>query len=312
MALTMNIVKQRFLKMGPWRMLFLCLFLGLGNFTVAQPIGRDTTPIYTAMSFNIRMSGFSKEDGDNAWDNRKEAVVRMIRDVHPDFFGVQEMLPDQQSFLREHLPEYLIVGVGREDGAEKGECMAVFYDRRRFKMCDSHTFWLSQTPEKASYGWDAACRRTVTYIHLRERDSKQNIYYFNTHLDHRGQEARRKSVELLCQLIDSLCPQSAMVLLGGDMNSSIEDTIFIPLEKIGLISAREHVTNSDYTNTYNAYGKGDGSLIDHFFISQSVISPISMQTITKNYGVPYISDHYPIVLIFRQKEKSTINNHSKE
>ncbi len=294
-----------------WFILCSCFLLTIHHPLAAQSLNNQPVPTYKAMSFNIRMSGFSKEDGENAWDNRKDAVVRMIQDIHPDFFGVQEMLPDQQAFLRERLSEYMMIGVGREDGAGEGECMGVFYDSRRFELRDSHTFWLSQTPEKASYGWDAACRRTVTFTRLQDRESKQDIYYFNTHLDHRGEVARQKSVELLCQWIDSLCPNSAMVLLGGDMNSTLKDSIFDPLNKIDMVSAREN-TSADFTDTYNAYGKGASSLIDHFFVSKNTVNLIQMRTIVQNYGVPFISDHYPIVLTFQQKTKSIFENPPKE
>lgn len=261
---------------------------------------------YKVMTFNIRMSGFSERDGINAWANRKEAVIKMFNDQQPDFFGVQEMLPDQQRYLRKHLHQYAMVGVGRDDGKKEGECMAVFYNTKHFRLKDSHTFWLSETPNKVSRGWDAACLRTLTFTQLEDKRNGNVLFFFNTHLDHMGRVARRESVKLICHLIDSIRPDaSAPVILCGDMNSSIQDSIFTPIAGFNLLPSRENVKNSDYRETYNAYGKtdkafannNDANVIDHFFTSPS-IRLNELSTITKDYGVPYISDHYPVIILF--------------
>lgn len=285
------------------------------------------------MSFNIRMSGMPDVDGDNAWPKRRETVVSMIKEENPDVLGVQEMLPDQQQFLRKMLKAYDMVGVGRDDGHSEGECMGIFYKKDKFVLLDSGTFWLSQTPDVASIGWDAACKRTVTYVKLKENLSGKQFYYFNTHLDHVGAIARQESVKLLEKRIRELVRDTNTIFIcGGDMNSTLEDPIFIPVlggktkkpqaEKGGMSvgrdgkvsklvpnhmptekqyslmkSCRNTAWQSDNSVTYNAYGKGNVSQIDHLFSSQKTENLI-FQTLRKNYGVPYISDHYPISLIF--------------
>lgn len=271
-----------------------------------QQSSQSGSRTYKVMSFNIRMSGFSERDGINAWSNRKEAVINMIHDVDADFFGVQEMLPDQKQYLHKHLKEYGMVGVGRDDGKNEGECMAVFYKKKDFKLLNSRTFWLSENPAAVSRGWDAACKRTLTYACLQDKNNNEIIYYFNTHLDHVGKVARQESVKLICHIIDSICPQKQLfpVILSGDMNSTIEDDIFRPLEKHGLMPSRNNAPKTSTLDTYNAYdstgkfvtNKGE-HVIDHFFNSAG-IRLVEFQTNTKDYGVPFISDHYPIILTF--------------
>lgn len=283
------------------------ILIALFTLGMAVQVNATNPPTtYKAISFNIRMSGAAAHDGIHAWENRKEAVIRMFEDEHPDFFGVQELLPDQQAYLRENLTTYGMVGVGREDGKQEGECMAVFYNQYRFQLIDSHTFWLSQRPDSATYGWDAACKRTLTFALLRDKVTQQDIYFFNTHLDHVGEVARRESVKLICHIIDSIRPNDeAIVMLCGDMNSSIEDTIFAPLKQYHLLAARDMSPITSNVDTYNAYGKNDGAyannrgehVIDHFFTS-GALTLVEFRTITKDYGVPYISDHYPIALTF--------------
>ena len=289
------------------------------------------------MSFNIRMSGMSELDGDNAWKNRKGAVVKMLESENPDVFGVQEMLPDQQEFLRNSLPAYDMVGVGREDGASEGECMGIFFKKSMFTLMRSGTFWLSETPDEPSLGWDAACKRTVTYVRLKHKASGKTFYYFNTHLDHVGFNARQESVRLICEKIRQLVPDTAgAFILGGDMNCPLTQSIFYPLigkrtkvkpsdnmepsesenAKVAkdvtsmerevqrtpalMKSARNTAWERDNMLTYNGYGKDKMSQIDHILTSQSV-NNLMFRTVRDRYGVPYISDHYPITLVFTLK-----------
>ena len=253
---------------------------------------------YKALSFNIRMSASAKADGDNCWENRREAAVRLLRNESPDFFGVQEALPDQYRYLNKKMRKYGHVGVGRDDGKAEGESMTVYYNKRRFKLLDSGTRWLSETPEEVSYGWDAACRRTVTYVLLQDKRNGRQICYFNTHLDHMGPVARRESILLLCRLIEEMAPKGTPIILGGDMNSTLDSPIFKPLEDQQLLSARDIAPVSDSGITYNGWGDS-GAQIDHFFVRGIDVKQFSV--LREDYGVPYVSDHYPISITFTLK-----------
>lgn len=253
---------------------------------------------YKALSFNVRMSASAEADGDNCWENRREAAVQMLRQEAPDFFGVQEALPDQFEYLNQELRRYGHVGVGRDDGKAEGENMAVYYNKRRFKLLDSGTRWLSETPEEVSFGWDAACRRTVTYVLLKDKRNGRKICYFNTHLDHMGPVARRESILLLCRLVDEMAPKGAPIILGGDMNSTLDSPIFKPLEVHQLLSARDIAPVSDNGLTYNGWGKANAQ-IDHFFVRS--IDVKTFNVLRDDYGVPYVSDHYPISITFTLK-----------
>lgn len=282
--------------------------LGVDWITTNEPMRMKTwlqdEPTYRFMSFNIRQSGFPEYDGEHAWPNRKEAVVKMLRDEAPDAFGVQEMLPGQRDYLRAHLPEYGMVGVGRDDGHEEGENMAIFYLKKRFRILKERTLWLSETPDSVSFGWDAACRRTVTETVLQDKQTKGIIHYFNTHLDHVGKVARRESVVLLCRWMQEAARDGAPVLLSGDMNSSLADTIFTPLFEAGFLPFRWLTPQTDEEESFNGYGivsnafanNTGANVIDHFFAKN--LFAIQFKTLVGFYGVPYISDHYPIIAEF--------------
>ena len=248
------------------------------------------------ITYNIRNSRAAKIDGDNCWNNRREGTLNMFREECPDLIGVQEALSDQVEYLRTHCPEYGYIGVGRDDGKEKGESMGIFYNPSRLRLLRSDTYWLSATPDSVSYGWDAVCRRTVTCSLFEDLLSGRRMAYLNTHLDHKGEEARRESVLLLCRLLSEWVPSGVAVILGGDMNSAADDVIFEPLLEAGFQESRKLTPLADTRDTFNGWGKGSG-VIDHFFIKG--FNVINVQRLDGDYGVPYLSDHYPVVMSVR-------------
>ncbi len=245
--------------------------------------------------FNLRLSSAALKDGPDRWSNRREAVLNMIERESPSVLGVQEGLIDQVDFIAENCPQFKWVGAGRDDGKHGGEIMAVFYRADYFEALDSGTFWLSETPAEVSKGWDAACRRTVTWAHLREKSTGKSFYFLNTHFDHMGEIARRQSALMLADYISSL-PVDATVVAGGDLNSDISDAIFDPLKSVSAI-AREISTPTDHAGTFNGFGSAPGNIvIDHIFC-RNVIAP-GLRVLRGDYGAPYISDHYPLSFTF--------------
>ena len=263
---------------------------------------------YKIISYNVRFSSAPETDGDNRWELRRDASIKMVAAQKPLAMGLQEACSDQIDFLDQNLTGYKHIGVGRDDGKRAGEMMAIYYDTTRLTLLNSGTFWLSETPDKVSIGWDAACNRTCTWGHFKVNDTGFEFLYFNTHLDHAGSQARMNSVKLIVAKMAELNPNNVPVFLSGDFNSTTDDTIFEPL-KASLKDAREVSAISDKNITYNGFGTVTDSpntrkewVIDHIFFSG--VNPIAFRVLNGNYGVPFISDHYPIAFTFRaQTEK---------
>lgn len=178
----------------------------------------DGQPV-RVLSYNIRYG--TAQDGENHWDHRRDALVAAIRACDPDLLGTQESLGFQRDFLAKNLPDYAVLGVGRDDGKEAGEMMALYYKTSRFERLDGGHFWYSETPEVAgSRGWDAALPRMVTWVKLRDRKapSAPPILFANTHFDHRGAEARLQSARLLRSRLSEL-GSGCSIVLTGDFNS---------------------------------------------------------------------------------------------
>ena len=263
---------------------------------------------YKIISYNVRFSSAPETDGANRWELRRDASIKMVAEQKPLAMGLQEACPDQIDFLDQNLTGYKHIGVGRDDGNRAGEMMAIYYDTTRLTLLNSGTFWLSDTPDKVSIGWDAACNRTCTWGHFKVNDTGFEFLYFNTHLDHAGSQARRNSIKLIVTKMAELNPNNVPVFLSGDFNSTTDDTIFEPL-KASLKDAREVSAISDKNITYNGFGTVTDSpntrkewVIDHIFFSG--VNPMAFRVLNGNYGVPFISDHYPIAFTFRaQTEK---------
>lgn len=266
----------------------ICL-LCLSSFASQAKIpSRDEVKV---ISYNIRFA--NKKDGDNVWQNRAKASPAMIRDYAPDVFGVQEALAVQLEYLDDKLPHYSFVGVGREDGKKKGETMAIFYNTRKVRLLDWGTYWLSETPDKPSRGWDADCKRTATWTLMEMKDSGRKFFYVNTHLDHRGDVAQQKGLELIVEHIAAMNPEELPMILTGDFNVTPEDPVLGGLNT-RMLDARKTALKTDSRATFNAWGKS-ASIIDYIYYS-GFTECAEYETIVRQYkGVLYISDHYPIV-----------------
>ena len=250
------------------------------------------------MSYNIRLS--TDKDGTNAWKYRCPATLEMIKDQNPDVFGVQEALPEQVSFLEEWVEGYDCVGVGRDDGKKKGEFMSIFWNKKTVKLMKWGTFWLSETPEKPSKGWDAACYRTATWALMKDKRTGERFYFVNTHLDHAGAEARKNGLKLIVERIAEINPEGYPMVLTGDFNMKPSAPELKDLDAC-MKSARKVALATDSHQTFNGWGKAKSDMvIDYIYIS-GFSSCLEYQTVTKKYNDrKFISDHYPITarLIF--------------
>lgn len=242
------------------------------------------------VSFNIRNG--EANDGTNSWIYRYPASVLMVREVKPDIMGLQEAYEYQVNFLAENLKDYKSVGVGREDGKHEGEHMSIFYNKKTVSLKKWGTFWLSETPDEPSLGWDGACRRTATWALMKDKRTGHLFYYVNTHLDHVGKAAQRNGLNLIVEKITGMNPDNLPVVLTGDFNVEPEDSILDVLDG-KMTSARDAAVKTDRHGTYNDWGKAS-SVIDYIYFSGFSSCP-EFRTVTEKFGDwPFVSDHYPV------------------
>lgn len=250
------------------------------------------------MSFNIRYD--NPADGDQNWHQRKENVVRMINFYDLDIIGMQEVLVSQLNYLKDNLKGYQSVGVGREDGKEKGEFSPVLYRKDRFKELKSGTFWLSETPEKVSKGWDAALERIASWVVLKDNITGKEFIFMNTHFDHRGKQARIESAALLKAKASELAA-GMQLILTGDFNLTPESEgiqiIIKPDGKNTLVNSSSTATftyGPDWTSTgFNDRPFAQRKVIDYVFLKQ-IETVNRYAVISEKLNDLQLSDHCPV------------------
>lgn len=248
------------------------------------------------MTYNIRLS--LESDKENSWNNRKDDALALMSYYHPDYFGVQEAIPQQMIDIKTNLKDYDFVGVGRDDGKNQGEYSAIFYDKSKLDVLKSGTFWLSETPEKPSKGWDAAYNRVCTYAFFKIKKTGKQFLAMNLHFDHVGNVARVNSAKLILEKIKKLNPKNVPLTLTGDFNLTDDS------EPIKIIS--KSLDNVFYHSKKKAHYGSKGTFtgfdintipqdrIDYIFVKGFEV--LSNRTINdRRENLLYPSDHFPIL-----------------
>jgi len=246
------------------------------------------------MSYNIKYA--NENDGENSWSNRKDWITDQIQFYEPDVLGVQEAVKSQLIHFTESIDNYNYVGVGRE-GVDQGEFSAILFNRQKIEILENDTFWLSETPDEISKGWDADYNRVCTYALFQHKETEERFYVFNTHFDHVGDKARLKSSKLIIQKIKKLNKEDLPVFLMGDFNLEPE-TEGIQLISEFLEKSREKATFSfGPKGTYNGYNftQPVTRRIDYIFTNRKVhIKKYAVLSDSKELRYP--SDHFPVFI----------------
>ncbi len=264
--------------------------------TAMQPT--ETTAEFNVMSYNIRYD--NPGDSAHAWPFRKERVANLIQYHEADLLGLQEALEHQLVYLDSAMSEYAWIGVGRDDGKSGGEFSPVFYREAMFELLDWGTFWLSETPEKPSTGWDAALPRIVTWTHLQHKPSGDTIYYFNTHFDHRGELAREESAKLIRRKINEIAGEIPVVVTG-DFNAAPDSAPYRAMVgDQGIQDAMDAtiLPHEGAMSSFSGFLVTDGlqpnRRIDYVFVSPE-IEVQKHAILTDHRDGAYPSDHLPVI-----------------
>lgn len=251
-------------------------------------------------TYNLRLSNGGDSLNGNGWGQRAPYVAALIKYHDFDIFGTQEGHHHQLEELKEMMPEYDYIGVGRDDGAQGGEYAAIFYKPSRFELLDSGNFWLAEDTTKPNKGWDAACIRICTWGKFRDKETDNEFVYFNLHMDHIGVVARAESAKLILDKIKAF-PEKIPVMLSGDFNVDQNNESYLLLQNSGVMADAYTTAELVYANngTFNAFHT-DGftdQRIDHIFLSPEFK--------VKKYGV--LTDTYRVPVSEEADTMSTTN-----
>lgn len=254
----------------------------------------------SVMSFNIRME--TKSDSLNWWGNRRNIVKPFLQEQKPDIIGAQEVLYRQLVDISTILQSYKRIGVGREDGKNRGEFSPLLYNPKRLRELESGWFWLSETPDEPSFGWDAACERIATWgLFERLSDGKQ-FAVINTHFDHVGEVARANSAAMIKEWARRWDDSVPVIVLGdfnADPTSSVVESLMTDLKDSYLDAPIRE--GADWT--FHDFGRRPlekRTRIDYIFY-KGAIKPLSYTCFDQPKSEEdnfWISDHTPILTRF--------------
>jgi len=248
------------------------------------------------LTYNLRYIT-SGDKGDRAWTARRDQAAELIKNDSADIVGIQEGLPQMMDDLADRLSGYVAIGVGREDGIDKGEYAAILVKADRFRVQESGTFWLSDTPEICgSCTWGNTVTRICTWAKLYDRETKKTFHFFNTHLDHASPEARQKGTELILSRI-AAHKGTGPVILTGDFNAPDSDPLHAAIKAAGFGDVWRSLNAStppEESGTFNQFtGVKDGSRIDYIY-STSDLKGLESVIIRSSKNGVYPSDHFPV------------------
>lgn len=219
-------------------------------------------------SYNLRYD--NPGDSLNNWKYREETVTNLIKFHDFDIFGTQEGLRHQLEQLKEDLPGYDFIGVGRDDGKEAGEHSAIFYNTEKFELEDKGNFWLSEDTTRPNKGWDAVLPRICSWGKFKVKETGFEFYFFNVHFDHVGTEARKESAKLIMRKMKEF-DDTVPAILTGDFNVDQNSESYKVLNESDKLTDAFEKAALHYgaQGTYNGF-KPDSrsdSRIDHIFIT---------------------------------------------
>ena len=224
-------------------------------------------------SFNVRLLAKGDYKKHNGWDERKGYLCDIINLEAFDVFGAQEVKKPQLDDMLSMLPDYDYIGVGRDDGKEKGEYSPVFYRKKAFKLLDSGTFWLSETPDQVSKGWDGMCRRVCTWGYFERKSDKTRFYFLSTHLDHRGAVAKMEGSKLIVKFMKEKCKGENAIVVG-DFNVTQDSEPYKVFAESGFLNDTYEAARYRFatTGTFNGFNPNSFTTrrIDHIFVTNDI------------------------------------------
>jgi endonuclease/exonuclease/phosphatase family metal-dependent hydrolase len=238
----------------------------------------------------------------NGWKQRFPVISALIQFHDFDIFGTQECLYHQILDISKELPGYDYYGIGRDDGKHAGEHSEIFFKKDKFQMLAHGDFWLSQTPDKPSLGWDATCcNRICSWIYLQDKKSKKKFYVFNTHYDYQKDLARNESSKLILKEIKRIAGGQPVIFMG-DLNGGNESGWYKTVANSGLLRDTYREAKDPYANngSFNAFGKAVNSneIIDHIFVTKQ-FTVGKWGILTDTYHGKYPSDHFPVLTVLK-------------
>ncbi len=238
------------------------------------------------VTFNIR---YKSDSQGHSIPERAPRIEETVRLLGADLICLQEYTPAWEAEISARFGGEYDIFVKYRDETEDIEASPVLWHRERFELVGAEYFWLSDTPEVKSRGWDTACScyRMCVCVTLRDRKAGKTIAVMNTHLG-LGSSCHEKSVRLILSRAEKYA--NMPLLIAGDFNFSPESSAY------GIMTARFADANAftarDIGATDHGYGR-EREHIDYIFFGNGSF-PTRFFVDRRSFGGKYASDHYAL------------------
>lgn len=266
---------------------------------LSAPAVPDGSHGLRVMTFNVRYP--SQDDGINVWPNRRDLMVKVIRQQHPDIIGTQELFTSQGDYLAKHLKHYKWFGLGRNGNnkeANDNEHMGVFYNTERLRIIKRGNFWLSETPDvPGSVSWNQLMPRMVTWAEFQDKASGKRFYFYDTHLPYqaKAEDLRLRGAKVLLNHIAKV-PDSLPVIVTGDFNSAPDQPTHALMTKVLHDAWMNAPAHHGPAHTFHDFTGQPSKRIDYIYYRG--LKAKDVRTITTHHGKVYPSDHFPVMADF--------------
>ena len=236
-------------------------------------------------SYNLRYANNGDSTKGDGWGQRYPYIAQLVQFHGFEIFVTQEGLYPQLQDLKQAMPGYDYIGIGREDGKQAGEHSAIFYRTDKFEVLEHGNFWLSEITDRPNKGWDAVLPRICTWGEFRDKQTGFTFLFFNLHMDHVGVQARAESAKLILKKIKEF-PKKLPAILTGDFNVDQNSESYKLLDGSGVMRDSYEIADFRYApnGTFNGFhtDRKTESRIDHIFLTKEFD--------VKKYGV--LTDTY--------------------
>ncbi len=239
------------------------------------------------ISFNIRCCD---DPNGNSIPERAVRLDKVTSAYDADIICFQEMRPAWEPFIEKYyLSKYAIFNKYR---AREGdvESSPILWRKDMFDCLETGYFWLSDTPDKESRGWDEVynCYRMCVYARLRENGTGKTFVVMNTHFGF-GDSGQVKSAGLIANRAARFAKYP--IFITGDFNMQL-DTVGYAAMTDNFLDVNAQTAN-DTRDTYHAYDPAvyRNQHIDYCFVNDRV-TPISQRLMDETVDGKFPSDHF--------------------
>ena len=230
-------------------------------------------------------------EGKSSFEMRRPLMERAVRGSGADIIGFQEVTPVWKDYFDNDLSDFEQYLVYRSEKNPEGT--PIYWNPSRVEMLECGHFWLSETPDVSSLGWDARCVRITCWSLFKELESGRELAFVNTHLDHVGMTAQVKGIEQICAFIRQKFGKEMPLILTGDFNAQ-PDSKVIAVTNTLLKDARTAAERTTDAMTFHGFGSCSPIIIDYIYLSENIVCD-SFEIVDVHDDKTVQSDHYGVL-----------------